>query len=136
MSGGSYNYLCFKDADDILGRIQDLRDMANRLDGLCPEAAAETRAIFDGPRSLYAELEKRIERLGPLWKAVEWRDSSDWGQDQLDQAIADFRFLAPPQDMLATDAQRTHEIAELTRKAAALLDEARQLATRPWMGSS
>lgn len=132
MSGGSYNYLCFADADDVLGKHRDLCDMANRLDGLCPEAAAETRAIFDGPGSLYAELEARLKRLTDLWKAVEWCDSGDWSQDHLGKAIEEFRAQGPAPDTLVTEVERTQEIANLTMQATRLLARAERLGMRAW----
>lgn len=134
MSGGSYDYLCFADADDVLGKIYNLRQMANRLDGLCPEAAAETRALFDGPRSLYAELEARLARLTDLWKAVEWRDSNDWGDQAVEDAIADFIAQGPHPETLSSEMSRVQKINELTSQAARLLNEAERIATRRWMG--
>lgn len=132
MSGGSYDYLCFADAEDVLGRHRNLRAMADRLDKLCPEAAAETRAIFDGPGSLYAELEARLTRLTDLWQAVEWRDSGDRGQDQLDKAIEEFRAQGPAQDALVSEVERTQKIAELTMRATRLLAEAERIGMRTW----
>lgn len=101
MSGGSYNYL--STAADVHGiggllqRQEDLRSMAHRLDGLCPEAAAETRLFVEGgtaeqqAASVFHGIDTRLERLEPLWKAVEWRDSGDWGEDQLARALEDYR---------------------------------------------
>ena len=132
MSGGSYDYLCFRDEGDIFSHIGNLRDMAARLDEVCPEAAAETRALFDGPRSLMAELEARIKRLTDLWKAVEWRDSSDWTDAQLAQAVEQFRAQGPAASTLVDDAARTQEITRLTTQAARLLAEAESIGMRTW----
>jgi len=133
VSGGSYNYLCHADADDILRMHSSLRSMADRLDELCPEAAAETRAIFDGPGSLYAELEARIARLKGLWKAVEWRDSCDWSEDQLTAAVEEFRVCGPAPGALVSEVDRIRRIAELTGRAARLLAEAERIGVRAWM---
>lgn len=105
MSGGSYNYLdSAADVHGIGGLLQrqdDLRNMAHRLDGLCPEAAAETRLFVEGgtveqqAASIFHGIDTRLKRLEPLWHAVEWRDSGDWGEDQLAQAIADYRARGP-----------------------------------------
>lgn len=86
MSGGSYAYLCDADPTDVLGRMPRLRDMADRLDGLCPAAAEKTRAIM----ALYDELDQRIDELKGIWKAVEWRDSSDWSEEQPMEAVAKY----------------------------------------------
>ena len=135
MSGGSYDYLCFKDTSDVFTRLSNLANMADRLDGVCPEAAAETRALFDGPRSLYAELETRLARLADLWYAVEWRDSRDWSDQQLDDAVAAFRAQGPLPDMLVGEVARLQEIARLTARALGLLAEAERVATRSAVNS-
>lgn len=132
MSGGSYNYLCFADAGDVLQRRSTLAEMADRLDELCPEAAAETRALFDGPRSLYAELEARLARLTDLWQAVEWRDSSDWTDQQVAEAVEKFRAQGHAAAALVDDVARTQEIARLTMHAVRLLAEAERLGMRAW----
>lgn len=105
MSGGSYNYLTT--AADVYGiggllqRQEDLRNMAHRLDGVCPEAAAETRLFVEGgtveqqAASIFHGIDAHLARLQPLWKAVEWRDSNDWGEDRLLEAIAAYRALGP-----------------------------------------
>lgn len=131
MSGGSYDYLCFKDASDIFSSgSENLARMADRLDGVCPEAAAETRALFDGPGSLRAELEARIARLADLWHDVEWRDSGDYGDSQVAVAVAAFRAQDPPPDMLVGEVARLQEIGRLTARALGLLEEAERVATR------
>ena len=132
MSGGSYDYLCFADADNIFTRTSSLVQMAERLDDLCPEAAAETRALFAGPGSLYAELEARLARLTDLWHDVEWRDSNDYGDDQLAKAIETFRAQGPAPDTLVDDLARTQEIARLTMDATQLLAQAERVAMRTW----
>lgn len=132
MSGGSYDFLCHKDESDIFScsAATALHDMANRLDALCPEAAAETRALFDGPGSLRHELSWRIGRLTDIWKAVEWVDSSDWGKDQLDHAVEQFRQRPAAPVTMTTELERTREIARLTAQAAMLLAQAERLASR------
>jgi hypothetical protein len=90
MSGGSYNYLCDAQADDVMSRVETLREMAERLDGVCPEAAAKTREIL----AIYVELDQRVDGLREIWKAVEWRDSCDWGDDQLAEAVTKYKTLA------------------------------------------
>lgn len=90
MSGGSYNYLCNAYADDIMSRVETMREMAGRLDDVCPKAAGKTREIL----AIYRELDQRIDELRDIWKAVEWRDSCDWGEDQLAEAAAEYEARA------------------------------------------
>lgn len=76
MSGGSYDYLCFK-ADDLSGRRGTVERMAQRLEGLpyASTAAADTRRIL----ALLADAQAQAERLADIWRAVEWWDSGDYG---------------------------------------------------------
>lgn len=131
MSGGSYDYLCFAEASDVLSKQYSLRAMADRLDEVCPEAAAETRALFDGPRSLQAELEMRLARLKDLWHDVEWRDSADYGEEQLVVAVAKFRAQGPLADVMQTEVARMQLINMLLGQATRAISEAERIATRP-----
>lgn len=123
MSGGSYSYLCYADSDQIFGRWNDLREMAARLDEVCPEAASETRLFAEGPGTLLQAVEAHLERLKPLWKAVEWRDSGDWGDDQMTEAVRAYREQGPGPNQMP-EADRVRHIRELVGQAANTLNEA------------
>lgn len=87
MSGGSFNYLCFVDADEIGQRLDTLDDMARSLDEICPEAAAATRELADHVRGA----QPRIDALKDVWHAIEWWHSSDWGRAQVEEVSAKYR---------------------------------------------
>jgi hypothetical protein len=77
MSGGSYNYLCYKDLGEIAASgMSDLREMRDRLQGVAPESPVhvDTEAVLAN----IAVLEAQIKALSEAWKAVEWCDSCDW----------------------------------------------------------
>ena len=81
VSGGSFNYLYANDPGEILGS-DELREMAEELEALghvASEPAKLTRALVDESRAL----EDRIEKLRPVWFAVEWWKSCDWSRDQM-----------------------------------------------------
>lgn len=88
MSGGSYNYLCYADASDIGSKLSDLDQMAARLEQIDPGgcAAADTREV----QALIGALDRAIGRLSDVWRAVEWRDSCDWGDDQMLAEIGEY----------------------------------------------
>lgn len=92
MSGGSYNYLCDRYAHNIGEATGDLAEMLDRLRGLgyAPRATAATERV----RRLLADhgrvLDEAIDAIKDVWHAVEWRDSSDWGDDQMRAAIDKF----------------------------------------------
>lgn len=94
MSGGSYNYLCHAfDLDDLLERRHSLREMADRLAGLgyAEDAAKETEELLVLLNQWCVRAEVRRNRLADVWKAVEWWDSCDSGEDDVREALAKYR---------------------------------------------
>lgn len=94
MSGGSYNYLCYaSDLEDLVGKQQDLQEMVDRLAGLgyAQDAASESLELLLMLRQLQVHIEARMRRLKDVWKAIEWWDSSDYGEDQVKAALAKYR---------------------------------------------
>jgi hypothetical protein len=82
MSGGSYKYLYFQ-VSELGGNRGELESMAARLDGLpyAAQAAAATRRILEAISD---------EKLAAVWRAVEWWDSGDYGEDQVREAVAEY----------------------------------------------
>jgi hypothetical protein len=95
MSGGSYEYLCFKDASELLSASHDepLQRMTDRLAalGYAPDAAAETQAVLYQLRQSRTRIQTHIDRMRGIWRAVEWWDSSDSGEDGVVKALAEYR---------------------------------------------
>jgi hypothetical protein len=84
MSGGSYNYLCFKDASQISDSAHHVKAMQDRLKGLGYEAeSSETQEILD----LLNEVNNKIDKISDVWRAVEWMDSGDTGPEETAEAI-------------------------------------------------
>lgn len=89
MSGGSYSYLCYDSLEDVARKhAGPLRDMMERLEELDPDApvAVHTRAIFAQLEVLAAQ----VDALRGVWQAVEWRDSGDFGDYQMMDAIKEY----------------------------------------------
>lgn len=94
MSGGSYNWLyTVGDLEDLQNRQYDLKAMADRLAalGYAQDAAAETEELLVLLRQWQNRLSVRVSRLEDLWKAVEWWDSADSGEDAVRTALAKYR---------------------------------------------
>lgn len=92
MSGGSYNYLCYKEAYDIHERTEELNQMRDRLVELgYLDAAGETESVLLMLKSFEVRLQARIDRLNKVWRAVEWMDSGDSGIDYVESEIKSYR---------------------------------------------
>lgn len=94
MSGGSYNYLCtVQDLEDLQAHRYGLEEMASRLAGLgyAQDAARETEELLLLLRQWEVRATARLERLTEVWRAVEWWDSNDWGEERVSEALAKYR---------------------------------------------
>lgn len=98
MSGGSFNYVCYKVEDDeILLALPDLRDLETYLRTINKHDAADEVLIF------IREVETHQRRLAvigtrikSLLKATEWCASGDSGEDGIDYAYRDLMGLNDP----------------------------------------
>lgn len=94
MSGGSWNYLYCKDIDELMNgsSTELLQDMADRLNSAgFGDVAQDTQRLVEYIRSASIRIETLFEALSPVFKAVEWFDSADWGKDRVDKAIEEYR---------------------------------------------
>ena len=94
MSGGSFNHLCHRQIEELIERIgyTDALDMAEELSKL-PDgetAARETLQLFEDLRIVAMRFEARVEKLRPLWRAVEWWKSCDTSKETALEALQEF----------------------------------------------
>jgi len=97
MSGGSFEYVCFKDADEILDNLCYLDRMVKYLKGTgadvdgdrledpegLEDLAKEIEMLWLDLRSFKTMIQTRLDRLKPVLKAIEWEASGDIGRDSL-----------------------------------------------------
>ena len=94
MSGGSYNYLCYKESYDIHERKEELNQMRDRLIELgFTDAAGETESVLLMLQSFEVRLQTRINRLKDVWRSVERMDSGDSGLDSVKSYVEQYREL-------------------------------------------
>lgn len=94
MSGGSYNYLCYKESYDIHERKEELEQMRDRLIELgFTDVAGETESILLMLKSFEVRLQTIIDRLKDVWRSVEWMDSGDSGIDYVEDEVQKYREL-------------------------------------------
>lgn len=77
MSGGSFDYLYLKDAQQICAAKEDLREMADTLRGFgANKAWRDTVRVLTLVESLEQAMDDRP--LMDVWHAIEWWKSADW----------------------------------------------------------
>lgn len=94
MSGGSWNYLYCKDIDELMNgsSTELLQDMADRLNSAgFEDAAKDTQRLVEYIKSASIRIETLFETLSPVFKAVEWFDSGDWGKETLNNEVLKYR---------------------------------------------
>ena len=92
MSGGSFDYLCFKEFDELITNKDLIKEMATRLIELgYTDAAKETLQIKYIIEQAQVRVETHIDRLKELWKAVEWLDSGDSEIEQVKKAYKNYQ---------------------------------------------
>lgn len=93
MSGGSFDYLCSKDIEELLANPWQLEDMYQAIAklGYAPDAARETEELRLTLLAAKTRFDVVLERMRPIWKAMEWWQSCDWGEDDFKEALAEYR---------------------------------------------
>lgn len=94
MSGGSWNYLYCKDVDELMNgsSTELLQDMADRLNSAgFEDVAKDTQRLVEYIKSASIRIETLFEALSPVFKAVEWFDSGDWGKETLNNEVLKYR---------------------------------------------
>ena len=93
MSGGSYSYLCYAEAEKLMEKTEDLQNMADRLAGLgyAQDAAQETMDVLLTIRQFENRINAMTKRLEDIWKAVEWWDSCDTTEERVKEELIAYR---------------------------------------------
>ncbi|WP_345150812.1 hypothetical protein, partial [Nonomuraea rubra] len=93
--------------------------MSARLAGLgwAEDAARETEELLVMLRQWQIRSEVRIARLRSVWKAVEWWDSCDWGEDQV-RAIVEHFHGCPCDPSLSWSAEQDRWVVTCRAEAA------------------
>jgi hypothetical protein len=91
MSGGSFDYLCYAADLGTLGeRRGAIEEMAQALDAYDQPAA---RKAADRTRAVLLALtaaDELARQLTDVWHAVEWHHSSDWGEEDVIEALQEW----------------------------------------------
>lgn len=114
MSGGSFDYLCYKAPGEIVDRTDQLERMADMLAAEFPgsRAAEDTRLLLEHVRLLWKSLHS-----GPLgdlqsnvWHAIEWWQSCDTSRERAAEAVAKYDAGRAAYDPLPHQEERLIEV--------------------------
>lgn len=99
MSGGSFNYVCFKvEGSEILTVTDDVRAVENflRVYGK-HDAADEVLRFLNEVETHQRRLAVIGERISPLLKAAEWTASGDSSPEAIDAEYFKLMGIEPPE---------------------------------------
>ena len=94
MSGGSFGYLCLKDALDLMegSSIEDLEKMVQHLQEYGYEdIARDTQRLIEYIQSASIRIEVLSENLNGVFHAVEWHESVDIRRDTMIAELEKYR---------------------------------------------
>lgn len=92
MSGGSYSYLCYASFPEILGRVEDMKTIERRLIDLgAKDIAKDVRNLINYCEDVRQTIDCACEQLSDVFRAVEWFDSYDIGEDAMKTRLEKYR---------------------------------------------
>ena len=94
MSGGSYNYLCYRPIEELLyeSTIDDMEIMEQRLIKMgYTDIARDVRRLIEYCRSANIRIGVLFEALEDVFHDIEWYDSADIGEERLVKTLERYR---------------------------------------------
>lgn len=90
MSGGSFNYLTPDNYHEQRSDLTAMKDELWRLVGKGVPGAEDAYRQMTRLDTLLYLSDLLAKDLETVWHAVEWRESGDWGDDQLREALLEY----------------------------------------------
>lgn len=94
MSGGSFDYLCYKDVPELMepSGISELESMVQHLQEYGYEdIARDTQRLIEYIQSASIRIEVLSENLNGVFHAVEWHESGDICRDTMIAELEKYR---------------------------------------------
>ena len=94
MSGGSHNYLCFRQTHELLeyDRIKDLEEMEECLIGIgYTDIARDVRRLIEYCKTAEIRIDVLFEQLKDVFHDIEWYHSADIGEETLIKRLERYR---------------------------------------------
>lgn len=92
MSGGAFDYLCYRETDELFNHIADLESMKQSL--ICygyEDIAKDTQRLIEYIKSAKVTVETLKDMLEPVFHAVEWYESGDYSKDRMVEELEKYR---------------------------------------------
>lgn len=92
MSGGSFNYLYCRDIDELMNNTSDLEEMRDYLISYGYEdIAKDTQRLIEYIKSAECVIGTLKDMLEPVFHAVEWYESGDYGKEKMIEVLEKYR---------------------------------------------
>ncbi len=94
MSGGSFDYLCYKDVPELMNNsnIANLESMVQHLQEYGYEdIARDTQRLIEYIQSASIRIEVLSENLNDVFHAVEWHESGDISRETMIERLENYR---------------------------------------------
>ncbi|WP_040792260.1 hypothetical protein [Nocardia paucivorans] len=92
MTGGRYNYLYRRDPEELLGLDDELTAVRERLAELgAADVATEIDEIIAAIDSYRTQVERRMDKVASVLRAVESLDSDAGDDSDVEEAVARYR---------------------------------------------
>lgn len=94
MSGGSFDYLCYKEVPELMNssNIANLESMVQHLQKYGYEdIARDTQRLIEYIQSASIRIEVLSENLNDVFHAVEWHESGDIGRETMIAELEKYR---------------------------------------------
>lgn len=92
MTGGRYNYLYRQEPEELLGHGDDLTAIRDRLAELgAADVATEVDEIIAAIDSYRTQVERRMDKVADVLRAVESLDSDDGDKGDVEKAVTRYR---------------------------------------------
>lgn len=94
MSGGSFDYLCYKDVSELMkpSGISELESMVQHLQAYGYEdIARDTQRLIEYIQSASIRIEVLSENLNGVFHAVEWHESGDIRRETMIAELEKYR---------------------------------------------
>ena len=92
MSGGSFNYLCWADVDELFYKIHEMEQIEQILIEMdYTDIAQDVRRLIEYCKSSRIRISTLFEQLEDVFHDIEWERSADIGKDRLIKTLERYR---------------------------------------------